>query len=60
MDKNAIARELTELGQDEAQLMRKLAKVQAKRCKLLSSCIDESGLDGDTASAARASKDGGG
>jgi hypothetical protein len=46
MDKNEVARELAELGHEEARLMRKLAKVQAKRCKLLSSCIDEAGLDG--------------
>lgn len=60
MDNNAIAKELAELGQEEARLMRKLAKVQAKRCKLLTSCIDEAGLDDGTASAARARKDDGG
>jgi hypothetical protein len=60
MDKNEVARELAGLGQEEARLMRKLAKVQAKRCNLLSSCINEAGLDDETLSAARASKDGGG
>lgn len=33
--KELIAKELAELGREEARLMRKLAKVQAKRCKLL-------------------------
>lgn len=59
MDKNAIAAELAELGQEEARLMRKLAKVQAKRCKLLTGCIPDD-LDAPVALAATAPKDGGG
>lgn len=59
MDKNAIASELAELGQEEAKLMRKLAKVQGKRCKLLSSCIPDD-LDEPALKMASAPKDDGG
>jgi len=56
---NDIAKELAELGQDEARLMRKLAKVQARRCKLL--CDHGPSVGVDTAAlAASAPKDDGG
>jgi len=57
MDKNAIATELADLGQEEARLMRKLAKVQRKRCKLLSDCIPDAGLDDGVVTAATEPKD---
>lgn len=62
MDKNAIAKELAELGQAEAKLMRKLMKVQKRRCEMLSAiaCSDDAGLEPDVAAAASAPKDGGG
>lgn len=62
MNRNEIAKELAELGREEARLMRKLAKVQAKRCKLLSdvACNPDTGLEPGTVAAASAPKDGGG
>lgn len=35
MDRDAIAKELAELGRKEARHMKKLAAVQARRCELL-------------------------
>ena len=58
MDKNAIAKELTDLGQTEAKLMRKLIKVQKRRCAIhqqIAGCA-EAGLDDGTIAAARAPK----
>ena len=60
MDKNEIATELAELGQEEARLMRKLAKVQAKRCKLLCDHGEGIGVSPETMETARARKDDGG
>lgn len=62
MNKNEIATEVIELGHEEARLMRQLAKVQAKRCKLLSevACHEDTGLEPDVQAAAVAPKDGGG
>jgi len=57
MDKNAIATELADLGQEEARLMRKLVKVQRKRCKLLSDCIPDAGLDDGVMAAAALPKE---
>ena len=59
MDKNAVVRELAKLGQEEAILMRKLARVQGRRCNLLSSCIPDD-VNATTIRAASAPKDDGG
>lgn len=62
MNKDKIAKEVADLGQEEAALMRALLKVQAKRCKLLSevACHADTGLSPDVSAAAVAPKDGGG
>jgi|GEM_PF-5610694 len=59
MNRNEIAKELAELGQDEARLMRKLAKVQARRCKLLSevACHADAGLEPDVVTLAAVPKE---
>jgi hypothetical protein len=57
MNKNAIATQLAELGQEEVRLMRKLVKVQRKRCKLLSDCIPGAGLDDGVVTLAAGPKD---
>jgi len=58
MNRNEIAKELAELGQDEARHMRKLAKVQARRCKLLSevACHPDAGLSPDVVALAAGPK----
>jgi len=59
MNRNEIAKELAELGQDEARLMRKLAKVQARRCNLLSDVARhaDAGLEPGIVTAATEPKD---
>jgi hypothetical protein len=57
MDHNEIAKELAALGRDEARLMRRLAKVQAKRCKLLSGLAPQAGLSPDVEAQSIAPKD---
>lgn len=59
MNKDKIAQELADLGRDEARLMRKLIKVQARRCELLSevACHADTGLSPDVSAAAVAPKD---
>lgn len=54
MNNNAIATELAELGQEEARLMRKLVKVQKRRCKLMTdaACHPAAGLEPDVVTAA--------
>lgn len=62
MNRNDVANELAELGRDEARLMRKLAKLQARRCKLLSdiACHPDAGLDPVVAASTTEPKDGDG
>lgn len=62
MNKDKVAQELADLGRGEARLMRKLIKVQARRCELLSevACHADTGLSPDVSAAAVAPKDGGG
>jgi hypothetical protein len=45
MNRNERARELIALGKSEAALMRRLAAIQAKRCKLLQGGMEEAELD---------------
>ena len=70
MDKNAIAKELTDLGKSDARLLDRLGRQSAKvaetyealeanrarRCELLTGCIPDAGLDPDVVTAARAPK----
>jgi hypothetical protein len=62
MNKDKIAKELAELGQEESRLMHALIKVQKRRCKLLSevACHADTGLEPDVAAASIAPKDDGG
>lgn len=45
MDTNATARRLSALGREEAALMRKLARIQKERCKLLCEGVALHGTD---------------
>lgn len=45
MDTNATARRLSALGREEAALMRKLARIQRERCKLLCEGVALHGAD---------------
>jgi hypothetical protein len=57
MDHNEIATKLAGFGRREARLMRKLAKVQAERCKFLSGLAGQAGLQPDVAAQSVAPKD---
>lgn len=58
MERDKIAQELADIGQEEARLMRKLIKLQKRRCDVLSSvaCHTETGLSPDVSAAAVAPK----
>jgi hypothetical protein len=45
MDRDAIAKELAELGRKEARHMKKLAAVQARRCALLTGLACDHGAE---------------
>ena len=45
MDTNAVVRRLSAIGREEAQLMRRLARLQAERCKLLCDGVGLHGAD---------------
>jgi hypothetical protein len=57
MDHNEIATKLADFGRREARLMRKLAKVQAQRCSLLSEVAKHAGLQPDVMAQSVAPKD---
>lgn len=58
MSRDKVAQELADLGRDEARLMRKLIKLQKRRCELLSevACHADTGLSPDVAAAAAGPK----
>lgn len=59
MDKEAIAQKLAKWGRVEATLMRQLARIQAKRCALLTevATMEEAQLSPDVLAAAVAPKE---
>lgn len=67
MDRNATAKRIIRIRNRQSKLTAlmhhyaaQLVALDAELCDLLTDCIDDAGLDEETASAARASKDGGG
>jgi len=65
MDRNAIAKELGELGREEARItkhirqqLRRVSAIQARRCELLSlvACHKDAGLEPEVAAAAAGPK----